>query len=84
MLRTLALTVLSLATVTACASQSVTSGHDFYHQQALHSATVSNGACDSVGQIVSTTPDYQADILAAAQRQEFLRQQAIAGASEPK
>jgi len=84
MLKTLALAVLSFATVTACTSQGVSEGHDYYHQQALHSASISNGACDSVGQIVSTTPNYEGEILAAAQRQEMLRQQAIAGASEPK
>ncbi len=84
MLKTLALTVLCVATVTACASQDATQSHDFYHQQALQSASVSGGACDSVGQIVSTTPDYQGAIELAAERQQLLRNQALAGASEPR
>lgn len=83
MLKVLALTVLSLATVTACTTQNATHASDYYHQQALHAASVSGGACDSAGQIVTIIPDRD-EAMQMASRRQAMQTPDLAGASEPR
>lgn len=75
MFRTLALSVLCVATVTGCATQSVTQTGDFYHRQALESGRITSGACDSVGQTIPTTPQYLVAIADATERINLARAQ---------